>query len=81
MQLYLDSSALVKLVVVEAETAAVRNYLDEYRSDVQMSAALARTELLRAAALTAPDLRAVVTYDSRLADAVATQGVPVASPG
>jgi predicted nucleic acid-binding protein len=33
-----------------------------------------------AAALTAPDLRALVTYDGRLADAAADAGVVVVSP-
>ena len=33
-----------------------------------------------AAALTAPDLRAMVTYDSRLAEAAATAGIAVVSP-
>lgn len=130
MQLYVDTSALVKLVVVEAESAALRSYLAECASDVRMAAALARTELVRAvaahrsidvlenarrvltrmhlvtlsnrlldaaatmaprelrtldaihlaAALTAPDLRAMVTYDSRLAEAAATAGIAVVSP-
>jgi 7-keto-8-aminopelargonate synthetase-like enzyme len=33
-----------------------------------------------AAALTAPDLRAIVTYDSRLAGAAADAGIAVVSP-
>jgi hypothetical protein len=131
MQLYLDTSALVKLVIVEAETAALRAYLDECAPDIRMSSALARTELLRAAALhgsvevvenarniiarldlvalsnrlldaaaaimppqlrtldaihlaaalTVPDLRALVTYDSRLADAATSSGITVVAPG
>jgi predicted nucleic acid-binding protein len=131
MQLYLDTSALVKLVVVEAESAALRSYLDECASDIRISAALARTELVRAvamhraielienarriiarlhlvalsnklldaaatmmppelrtldaihlaAALTAPELRAVVTYDSRLGQAAADAGLVVVAPG
>lgn len=130
MQLYVDTSALVKLVVVEAESGALRSYLAECASDVRMAAALARTEFVRAvaahrsidvlenarrvltrmylvtlsnrlldaaatmaprelrtldaihlaAALTAPDLRAMVTYDSRLAEAAATAGIAVVSP-
>ena len=130
MQLYVDTSALVKLVVVEAESAALRSYLAECASDVRMAAALARTEFVRAvaahrsidvlenarrvlsrmhlvtlsnrlldaaatmaprelrtldaihlaAARTAPDLRAMVTYDSRLAEAAATAGIAVVSP-
>ncbi len=130
MQLYLDSSALVKLVVSEAESSALRTYLAERRSDARMTAALARTEVVRAvamhrsielvetarsiiarlhlvplnnrlldaaatklppelrtldaihlaAAMTAPDLRAIVTYDRRLADAAATAGLAVVAP-
>lgn len=43
---YLDSSALVKLVVAEAETPALRRYLARRRPLV--SSALARTEVIRA---------------------------------
>ncbi len=43
---YLDSSALVKLVVREAESAALRRYLRRRRPLV--SSALARTEVARA---------------------------------
>lgn len=131
MQLYLDSSALVKLAVVEPETAALKTYLNDWMVDARMTAALARTELVRAvalhrssevienardimarlalvaltnrlldaaatiaqprlrtldaihlaAAMTAPNLRAMVTYDQRLADAAAVHGITVAHPG
>jgi len=43
---YLDSSALVKLVVLEPESRALRRYLRRERERV--SCALARTEVLRA---------------------------------
>jgi uncharacterized protein len=43
---YLDSSAIVKLVVEEPESTALRNYLRR-RSEL-VSSALARTEVLRA---------------------------------
>ena len=43
---YLDSSAVVKLVVAEPESAALRNHLRRRRPLV--SSALARTEVLRA---------------------------------
>jgi predicted nucleic acid-binding protein len=43
---YLDSSALVKLVVEEPESTALRRYLRRRRPRV--SSALARTEVLRA---------------------------------
>jgi predicted nucleic acid-binding protein len=125
---YLDSSALVKLVVVERESAALRAYLR--RETERLSCSLARTEVLRAvrplgpaaieaarrilrsvnlvrldealldaagllepvtmrsldaihlaaALLVAPSLRAVVTYDRRMATAAAALGLPVAAP-
>lgn len=125
---YLDSSALVKLVVREPETRALRAYLR--REPERLSCGLARTEVLRAvrpvgpaavetarrllrsidlvrlddalldaagmlepltlrsldaihlvaAQLVAPTLRAVVTYDRRMADAAAALGFRVAAP-
>jgi predicted nucleic acid-binding protein len=130
MQIYIDTSALVKLVVVEAESAALRSYFEDFAHDTLFAAALARTELVRsvarlgsieiietarlvltkldlvtlnlalldaaatiapleprtldaihlAAARTAPDLRALVTYDNRLAQAAAAAGIAVVSP-
>jgi predicted nucleic acid-binding protein len=130
MQLYLDTSALVKLVVQEPESSALEAYLREYPADARFTSALARTELVRAvtrqqsidsiaharrvlarmnlvpltnrlldaaatmmkrelrtldalhisAALTAPTLRAVVTYDNRMSQAVAEIGIAVATP-
>ena len=44
--LYLDSSALVKLALQEAETAALRRFLRS--RPVRVSSALARAEVLRA---------------------------------
>jgi predicted nucleic acid-binding protein len=46
--LYLDSSALVKLVVKEKESAALRRFLGEHTSDRLVTSALARTEVVRA---------------------------------
>lgn len=46
MAIYLDSSAIVKLAVREAESAALRQYVRRRRPLV--SSALARTEVLRA---------------------------------
>jgi predicted nucleic acid-binding protein len=43
---YLDSSALVKLVIVEPESAALRRYLQ--REPQRASCALARVEVVRA---------------------------------
>lgn len=130
MQIYIDTSALVKLVVVEAESAALRSYFEDFAHDTLFAAALVRTELVRsvarlgsieiietarlvltkldlvtlnlalldaaatiaplelrtldaihlAAARTAPDLRALVTYDNRLAQAAAAAGIAVVSP-
>ena len=54
MAYYLDTSALVKLVVAEAETSALRAWLAA--SDrTPVSCDLARTELLRAVRRAAPD--------------------------
>jgi uncharacterized protein len=51
--IYLDSSAIVKLVVDEPESAALRRYLRRRRPLV--SSALARTEVLRAVLLEGED--------------------------
>jgi len=51
---YLDTSALVKLVVAEPETQALRNWL--FSADRQpITSDLARTELLRAVRRAAPE--------------------------
>lgn len=51
---YLDTSALVKLVVIEDETAALRQWLLE-ADRAPVSSDLARTELMRAVRRSAPD--------------------------
>lgn len=51
---YLDTSALVKLVVAELETEALRAWLTESDRD-PVTADLARTELMRAVRRAAPD--------------------------
>jgi predicted nucleic acid-binding protein len=51
---YLDTSALVKLVVAEAETDALRSWLTEVER-TPVSNDLARTELLRVVRRSAPD--------------------------
>ncbi len=51
---YLDSSAIVKLVVREPESAALRRYLRHRRPLI--SSALARTEVARALLLLGPDV-------------------------
>jgi uncharacterized protein len=48
VRLYLDASALVKLVQVEAESAALRRYLRRYRADERVTSALSRVEVVRA---------------------------------
>jgi hypothetical protein len=125
---YLDSSALVKLVVREPESRALRAYLR--RQPQRVSCGLARTEVLRAvrpvgpaaiaaarrllqridlirlddalfdaagmlepvglrsldaihlaaAHLVAPALRAIVTYDRRMAEGAGALGFVVAAP-
>ena len=62
---YLDTSALVKLVVAETETAALIAWLDEANGEL-VSSDLARTELLRAVRRVAPDraVRAREVLDS-----------------
>lgn len=132
MRLYLDSSALVKLVQREAESDALRRFLRRHREDHLVTSALARVEVVRAvlpggsaalaqarrqlsrldqirlgaelldrAATLAPDvqlrsldaihlaaaqivgadLRAVITYDSRMAQAARDLGLAVERPG
>jgi uncharacterized protein len=48
--LYVDSSALVKLVQSERESAALRRYLRRHRSLVRATCALARVEVVRVVA-------------------------------
>jgi predicted nucleic acid-binding protein len=128
LTVYLDTSALVKLVVIEKESRALRTFLQH--EPEQFSCAIARTELLRAvhrggsaaiedarrvlrnlhlihlgdalldaaglldpvkmrsldaihlaaAALIAPELTGLVTYDKRMAEGAAHLGFPVVSP-
>jgi hypothetical protein len=47
MRVYLDTSALVKLVVAESESAALRSFLARIPSDGRFTSAIARTELIR----------------------------------
>ncbi|MHB1924891.1 MAG: PIN domain-containing protein, partial [Acidimicrobiales bacterium] len=48
MKLYLDSSALVKLVQRETESGALRRFLRRQRVDQLVTSALARVEVVRA---------------------------------
>lgn len=47
MRLYLDSSALVKLVQREAESEALRDYLRSHRGDERAASELVRVEVVR----------------------------------
>lgn len=47
-ELYFDTSALVKLVVIEPESAALRRWLDDQPAPRRVSSALTRVELVRA---------------------------------
>jgi predicted nucleic acid-binding protein len=51
---YIDTSALVKLVVGEAETVALRSWLEESDRDL-VACDLARTELMRSVRRVVPD--------------------------
>ncbi len=50
VRLYLDTSALVKLIVAEAESDTLSEYLRRFAEDFLFTAAVARTELVRAVA-------------------------------
>ena len=131
MRLYLDSSALVKLVQREAESEALRKYLRAHRNDERVASELVRVEVVRSvlgggpeavaharrqlarvymvvmdrqvldqAATLAPgsllrsldaihlataqllggELRSIVTYDTRMAQAAAGLGLPAVAP-
>lgn len=67
---YLDSSAFVKVVVEEAESAAIRAFLAASESR-RVSSALLRTEALRAVHHLGPDTLATVREGLRRVDLVA----------
>lgn len=48
MKIYVDSSAIVKLVQKEAESEALRRFLRRHRRDERVTSALARVEVVRA---------------------------------
>lgn len=56
--IYLDSAAIVKLVHAEAESAALRTWLDERADTGWVSSALAEIESFRALARYAPEAAA-----------------------
>jgi predicted nucleic acid-binding protein len=87
VRVYLDTSALVKLLVAEAESDALRTYLAEQASSRRVASGLVRTELRRAALrvdetlLPAVDRLlsslALVRVDDPLLDAAGTLGPAV----
>jgi predicted nucleic acid-binding protein len=72
--IYLDSAAVVKLVHAEAESAALRNWLDE-RAETGLDAIHLGTALHARQALTS-----FVTYDKRLLDAALAAGLAADAP-
>lgn len=54
MRLYLDSSALVKLVKAESESGALRRFLRRHSADGRVTSALARVEVVRAVSAGGP---------------------------
>lgn len=53
--IYVDTSALVKLVVQEAETAALQSWIQSQEGATFFASQLARIELVRTVARVAPD--------------------------
>lgn len=66
MAFYVATSALVKLVVAESETAALRAWLEDPGREI-VGCDLARTELMRAVRRAVPDR---VLYAREVLDAV-----------
>jgi predicted nucleic acid-binding protein len=56
LTLYLDTSALAKLLVDEAESQALRDYLRQHAAVARATSSLVRTELRRAVARVSPEL-------------------------
>ncbi len=80
MASYLDSSAFVKLVVSERESAALRSHLR--RKDARrVSSALLRTEAVRAVRRVGPDALARVRQALRAIDLVAVADVVLDAAG
>lgn len=80
MAVYLDSSAFVKLVVAERESAALRSYLRRRRAR-HVSSALLRTEALRAVRLLGPDALGRARQALRAIDLVAVADVILDTAG
>jgi len=77
--IYLDTSSLVKLVVEEAETAALRRFVAQANPKKLVTSARTRAELLRAAQRRA-ELSVLVAYDARLLGAARGASVPTLTP-
>jgi uncharacterized protein len=54
VNIYVDSSAFVKTLFVESESPALNRYFAEYPGDNHVTAAISRTELVRAASRRGP---------------------------
>ena len=77
--IYLDASALTRLVIEHAESPALAAWLDERADDVLVTSVLSRVDLLRACRAAAPDVvpaalallseLALVPLSSEIADA------------
>jgi predicted nucleic acid-binding protein len=60
--IYLDSSALFKLVIEESETAALRQFLRDRAGEPHIASALIRTEVVRAVARRNPGAVLTATH-------------------
>jgi len=83
---YLDASALVKLVQREAESGALRRFLRRYRDDRRVTSALSRVEVVRAVAPGGPSAiaharRQLARVDQLELDATLLDTAAVLAPG
>ncbi|HYA44885.1 MAG TPA: type II toxin-antitoxin system VapC family toxin [Acidimicrobiales bacterium] len=86
MRLYLDSSAIVKLVQAEAESAALRRFLGQHGDRPYVTCALARVEVVRAvneggAPAVAKARRQLARLDQVALNASLLDSAAVLSPG
>ncbi|MDW3221049.1 MAG: hypothetical protein R8F63_20790 [Acidimicrobiales bacterium] len=78
MAFYVDTSALVKLVVAEPETVHVTPAVFESAGRLDPSGLRSLDAIHLASALDlGDDLDGLITYDDSLADAAVSNGVPV----
>ncbi len=71
VKVYLDSSAIVKLVQQESESAALRRFLRRHRDDRRVTSALARVEVVRAVDDGGPDAIALARSQLASVDQIA----------